>query len=264
MKVAVMSLPDHQCGKSSFMVLLGTLFAHTQAKSSALLSTDKCVEVIKTVQCKENKSVSNSIAILSTVVANGLVTEDKLYNYAMQLGKENCFLFDLFDSNYDRDRSNELLLNLMARLKSELVLIEVKGNYESEFNQKVLQEADLVLCLFNMGIRSFERVAEFYQKANLAMKRKTGFVCMRYDPNVISEKAISKRVSIPQSNIMLCPYNVIIPKLALSGKLDTIAGLIAEGNAEVINLRPKMVEVMQYIFDSSEVKYIKPHTSWYK
>lgn len=263
MKVAVISSPV-QCGKSSFCILLGTLFAKTQAKSTVILATDKMEDMLSSIQMKRNKSVITSVSTFDAALSTGAVRNEELFDYGLRIGEDKCFAYDIYDSTYDRQQLDKILLKAMCKLKAELTLVEVNGTLTDERNHQILQEADVILYLFTTSNYSIQEINNYRQDYPKELTMKTGYICSKYDPNIVGEKMLSKLLSMSVKNIMLFPYNAVIAKETLNGTLDTVAKFIATGHNEVINLRPKLLEVMQYLFNTPTQKYIKEADAWYK
>lgn len=263
MKVAVISNPV-QCGKSAFCVLLGTLFAKTQAKITVILSTDKMDDILSAVQVKRDKSVITSVSAFDAALSTGAVRNEELFDYGLRIGENQCFAYDIYDSTYDRQQLDKILLKAIHNLKSDLTLIEISGDLNKEINKQVLQKADVILYLFTTSMNSIKGISDYKQEYPRELTVKTGYICSKYNQNIVGEKMLAKLLNMSVKNIMLFPYNTIIAKEALAGTLETITKFIATGHNEVVNLRPKLLEVMQYLFDTPMQKYIKEANTWYK
>lgn len=265
MKVAVVSAPEKQSGKSSFMVLLGNLFAQTQSRAAALVSTEEMSGLLNAVQQKSEKSILSSVSVFEAVLSAGSISLEEVFDYGIRIGEHSCYAFDIFDSNYDREQLNSMLLKTIDAVKTDLTLVEVQGDAYSAFNRSVLEAVDVVLYLFTASNQSISMLHEYQSRyGGSEVLVKTGYVCSMYNPNTISEKKLAKMVGVTVRNLMLFPYNTVVQREALLGKLDTVARFIAAGHHEVVNLRPKLLEIMQYLFDTQRVKYILGVDKWYK
>jgi len=264
MKVAVISSQETQTGKSTLALLLGSLFARTQARTAVVLSTDKLVEDLKTVRTKKEVSIANSVSVFEAVMSTGAAMGRELLDYGVKVGENECYVFDIFDTQYDRAQLNSLFLKTLNAIEAELVLVEIDNEAGEEFNKEVLTNVDAILYLFTLSPKSIKRMQDWREKMPRYVTSRTGYICSKYDRNTIGEKNISKTIEIPVERILQYPYNANIPKEAFKGTLDTVANCVAYGHEEVINLRPKMEEIMQFLFDSRDFKYIKGASTWYR
>lgn len=262
MKVAVISGPGSQCGKSTFCLMLGMLFARTQQRTSVLLATDKMEDLLDSIKVNRDKSLLTSVAMIESILLTSNMASTGSHDHGIHIGQDSCFAYDLYDSTYDREHLNETLLLAMKKIKSDLTLIEVNGVYDGAFERRLLKEVDAILYLFTTSLRSMKELVQYRESMPEDITRKTGYICSMYNSDVVSEKAIAKQIASSVKNVMLFPYNANLAKEALAGKLDTIPAYIASGKNEVINLRGKLLEVMQYLFDTPKVKYIRDMTKW--
>lgn len=262
MKVAVISGLGSPCGKSTFCFLLGMLFARTQQRTSILLATDKMEDLLSSVRVNKDKSLLTSVAMIESILATSNAASTGSHDHGIHFGKDSCFAYDLYDSTYDREHLNDTLLLAMNKIKSDLTLVEVNGAYDGNFERRLLKEVDAILYLFTTSLRSMKDLMQYRERMSEEITRKTGYICSMYNPDVISEKAIAKQISSSVKNVMLFPYNANLAKEALAGALDSIPAYIAAGRSEVINLRGKLLEIMQYLFDTPKVKYILDISKW--
>lgn len=264
MKVAVISDPDSRSGKTVFNIVLGTLFARTQQRTTVLLATDKMNDALESVRVKRNKSLLTSVAMLESVLTGGSTMKSSVLDYGIHIGEDKCYAYDIYDSSYDMEHLNSVLMKAVKKIKAELVLVEVNGSVTGAFEQELLREADVVLYLFNTNLKSLKHLVNYKESMPEEIERKTGYICSMYNPEVIGEKLLAKKIASSVKNVMLFPYNPHLAKEAMNGTLDTVAPHIAKGDALVLNLRSKLLEVMQYLFDTGTVKYILDMTKWFK
>lgn len=264
MKVAVISNQETQCGRSSFILLLASVFARSQRKRVSVFSTGSIGSMIGYVDVKTPKTAITSISVFKAMLGTGNVNDKELYDYALRIGEEEVFAFDIFSSSIEDWQLHDLFFKIINKMKTELILIEIVGSPKEEFNKSVLKNVDAVIDIFNHNQKSITAVKEYVENFEQAIVKRTGYVCQKFDPQTIGEKKLSTLIQMNKRNIMLLPYNPVIAKECLNGTLNTVAKYIVEGNNEVINLRIKICEIMQFLFDSPSYKYIKGVNEWYK
>lgn len=264
MKVAVISNQETQCGRSSLILLLAAVFSRSQRKQVSIFSTGTISSMINYVDVKTPKTAITSISVFKAMLSTGTVNDKEIYDYALRLGEEEVFAFDIFSSLIEDWQLRDLFFKIINKIKTELILIEVVGSLEDEFNKEVLKNVDAVINVFNHNQKSITAVRNYVDNFEQSIVRRTGYVCQKFDPQTIGEKKLSTLIQMNSRNIMLLPYNPVIEKECLNGTLNTVAKYIISGNNEVVNLRMKLCEIMQFLFDSSSYKYIRGVKEWYK
>jgi len=244
--------------------VLGTLFARTQQRTAVLLATDRMSDTLEAVRVKRDKSILTSVAMLESVLTSGNTAKSNVLDYGIHIGEDKCYAYDIYDSSYDREHLNNVLVKAIKNIRAELVLVEVNGDVTMGFEQRLLREVDVILYLFNTNLKSLKHLVEYKESMLEEVERKTGYICSMYNPEIISEKLLAKKISSSVRNVMLFPYNPHLAKEAMNGTLDTVAPYIAKGDPLVLNLRSKLLEVMQYLFDTGTVKYIRDMGTWFK
>lgn len=264
MKVAVISGTGTQCSKSTLIITLATVFAATQKKVSMILSTEEMSDVLDMVQYKRSKSVLSSASVLSSVLHSEQSQSMSIFDYGLRVGDSNTFLYDIFDSTYDKVELGNILLDVLKRAKSDLTLVEVKGDLNSELNQEILDTVDCILYLFDASQKSIKQVQYYKQNMSKDIVVRTGYVCAKFDRNVVDENKLAKMLGITVRELLVFPYNAVLQKLALTGTLNMVTDHIILGHAETTNLRIRMLEMMQYLFDTGSWHYIKGVDEWIK
>ncbi len=264
MKVAVISNNPGQVGKSSFILLLASLFARTQRKQVTVLSTGSLAEMYAQAAIDNRGQESKSINVYSAFIRAAAVSNDSVLDYANRIGSEEVYTLDIFSAAIKLEDMQELFLTTLNAIKTELILVEIAGDINTEFNHTVMNECDVVLNVFNATRQSMEAVKKYTEEYDERVVARTGFVCQKYDAKGLGEKRIASTAGINIRNMMVVPYNTVVIKKCFEGELNTIAKAITEGNSEVISLRIKLLEVMQYLFDSDKYKYIKGPSEWYR
>lgn len=264
MKVAVISNEPSQTGKSSLCVLLASLFARTQHKRVAIFSTGDLASLFSLVQYDNRATQSKSVGVYNALLQSAAIDADGIYDYAYKIGKEEVYGVNIFSATMDTEGLDKLFLTSVDRINADLVLVEVQGDINEEFNKRAIDRCDAILNVFNMSMKSINAVKDYINSYDTRAVLRTGYICQKYDAKALSEKRIASGVGIGQRGLILIPYNPIIINYGYMGMLNTLAKEIALGHAEVINLRSRLLEIMQFLFDSPNHKYIKGVDTWHK
>lgn len=265
MNVAVISNGTQQ-GKTSFVMMLATIFSRTQHRKVAVFRDATTEDVGRMVDLSQvnGKSDSKSVNIFRAMLESATLSGDEYYDYALRIGNEEAFLFDIYNSSLEISELDEVFYKTVKRIKSDLNLIEVTGDLSDERTKKILEFADVILYVFNHDRKGLDMLNNYIKEYDYTYQRKTGYVCQKFEKEAVSDKQVAKEIGMNRRNILFIPYNPVIIKESLDGTLDLIAKDVATGLAPVINLRMGFLEVMQYLFDSARVKYIKGVNEWYK
>lgn len=264
MKVAVIS-QEQTSGKSTFMCLLGGIFSRSQSKNVAIMSTGSAQENMSIVDIKDTSKELRSIHVFRALLDSDAITNTELFDYGFRQGEENVFIYDVMGTVMDDDEKKELFFETLSKVPADLTLVEIKGNIKEPFNMKVINACDAVLYVFNHSKTSIDNVRAYIDDPKLAsIAIRTGYVCAKYDRNVIGEKKLGTLMKMNARNIMLFPYNSVVAKKAIEGDLSDIVYNIMKGDNEVLVLRSKFLEVMQYLFDTDRFKYIRGIEEWFK
>lgn len=264
MKVAVISNLETQQGRSSFITLLSSVFSRSQHKKVTILSTGPMKHFLDSVEVKASMTAVKSVSVLKVVMSSSNVQEEEMNDYAIRIGSEEVYAYDIFSSTLAKDDLQSLFMSILKQSKSELVLVEVVGSPDEPFNKQVLESVDAIVNVFNHNPASIEAVRDYVDNGDRDIVRRTGFVCQKYDPDAISEAKLGKFIKMNARNFIVIPYNSVIQKECMNGTLNTLAKFICKGHSEVVNLRSKLLEVMQFLFDSPRHKYIKGVNEWHK
>lgn len=261
MRVAVISTKQIPCGKTSLIYTLAGVYSRSQSKVVSVYTLGDDTINSKVVTTNDSGTGSRSASIFKAMINTKTIETKDFKDYGNRVGREEVYLYDFFNSTLDERDKQELFLSCLLRDTSNLQLIEV-DNPKEEFSQRVISECDIVLLLFDTSLRSLTALKEYEQEFPKAMVNKTGYICSKYSPNVISEKKMATIAGLKLRNMLQFPYNSLIAKESLEGTLDTICKYIVEGHYELVNLRPKLQEIMQYIFDMPSNKVIKDIKNW--
>lgn len=264
MKVAVIS-QGQTSGKTCFISLLAGIFSRSQNKNVAILSTGDVEENFEIVEVKDRNKSLRSIHVFEALLSSDAIETRELFDYGYRVGQENVFLYDLMGSAMDESQLKDLFMQTLERVPADLTLVEIKGSIKEEFNREILKKCDAILYLFNVSKVSIRLVQDYVKNEDADLTRKTGYICSMYDRNALGESKLSKLLGMNARNIMLFPYNSVVQKESLDGTLDSIVYYIMKGQNEVIGLRSKFLEIMQYLFDiPGKYRYIREVNEWFR
>lgn len=264
MKIAVIS-QEQTSGKSSLMCLLGGIFSRSQSKNVAILSTGSAQENMNIVDMRDTSKELRSIHVFRALLASDAISGTELFDYGFRQGEENVFIYDIMGTVMDEDDKKSLFMEALNKLPADLTLVEIKGDIKEPFNYKVINACDAVLYVFNHSKISIENVRKYIDDPKLtSIAVRTGYVCAKYDRNVVGEKKLGTLMKMNARNILLFPYNSVVAKKALDGDLSSIVYNVMKGDNEVLVLRSKFLEIMQYLFDTDRFKYVRGIDEWFK
>lgn len=261
MKVAVISPDKTSCGKSSFIYLLAGVYSRSQAKSVSIYSLADTVEDKYMVTLNGNGVGTKSPTVFKAMMETSSIGKEDIHDYAIRVGKEDVYLFDFYSCSLDTYDKDQMLVNCMALDSSNLVLVELHET-ESRLSKEILEQCDQVIVMFGTSPKSINAIKTFKETSRAEILHKASYVISQYNPNVMSESKLSKFTGIAVRNTLQFPYNTLIAKETLEGTLDTLCSYIVRGHYELANMRPKMQEVMQVLFDTGRTKSIKPINEW--
>lgn len=274
MNIAVISSPGIASGKSSFISLLATTFASTQQKRVAIFSTGDINELISLNETMDNASLIKSANIYRAQILSSSIREEEIWDYGFRLGEGEVFAFDIAPRTLPINEQVEVFEKTLARVKAPMVLVEIQGDPTEDLNKHILKICDVVLYVFNFNPKDIKVVKHFMGNADPQVIKeklntldpnivyKTGYICQKFDNCATSEKEVAKLLNVDSKNVMQVPYNPVVAKLCMQGRLNNAARLIVKGSHEIVALRPKLLEVMQYLYDNQSRKYIKGVDKW--
>lgn len=264
MNIAVISGQLNQVGLSSFVSLLATVYAKTQQKRVAVLTTGSVQDIVQLNEVKNTADITKNANAYRAIIHSTSVLDKDIWDYGYRLGAEEVFAFENTTQGLPVEDQIAVVDSVIGHIKSTMTLIEVVGDLNNPLNKHVLESAHLVLYVFNHSPKSMKLVKDFISTCDKSVVNRTGFVCVKFDRNVIAEKTLSEGIGINQKRVMQIPYNPAVIKGCVNGTLNTVATYMVKGHAEVANLRPKFLEVMQYLYDTQSKKYIKGINEWPK
>lgn len=263
MKVAVISNHD-QVGKSSFIITLASVFARTQKKKVVLLSTGSMQGLFDLANIDMRGAADKSVHVYKAVLQTAMINPSQCLEYALRVGNNNVYAYDLLSSVMDSDEEEKLFLTTLNNMKVDLTIVEIQGDLNDPFNEKVINECDAIFNVCTTSPASMKAVREWRNTYNKRVVERTGYVCQKYDSDTVSENRICKEIGINKRNFIVIPYVKDIIMLSYNKQLDEIAEMIVEGRSSVVNLRMKILEAMQFLFDNGGRKYVKGISEWQK
>lgn len=246
------------------ITLLSSVYSRTQRERVAVFSTSFMNNYLKSVQVSSTSSVSTALPIFQSMLGTISGDDDTIFDYALRIGEEQVYAFNIYSETQSEDVLHEILLSTFEKVKASLKLIEVHGDLSSDFNKKILKQVDACLYCFTTYRRSIDNLTKFMKEFDRQTVFKTGIVCCRYDQRIISERKLASMVGTAERNFLTVLYDPVLNKFSLDGKLNDIGRLIANGYAETIINRPKVLEIMQFLYDNPNHKIIKTPDTWYK
>lgn len=262
MKVAVISNREGRTGSTSFCLLLACVFARTQRKKAVICSNVDISDIYE--QCNINTDYKDLRApsVYKALLSSAALDDSELTDYADRIGDEEAYCFNLFSEKDDEETIDSLFRLTMNRCRADLTLVGVKGDLNGAFNKEILEACDVILYVCNTDATSRRQIRQYITEFDSDCVMKTGFICMRYNQAVIAEKRFARDIGIALNNIMFIPECMAVVKAGYNGELDKAALKIVQGSSDTLPLRLKFLEVMQYLFDSKTVRYIKGIEQW--
>lgn len=262
MKVAVVTNQVGQVGKSTLSLLLGLLFSATQNKEAVILSTGDAKSLYSQCNISRTYNALNNTNIYYALMKNAALKGGEIIRYADRIGNYNTFAFNLFDAKLEKEQLRSLFDVTLSKVASELVIVEVNGDINSDLNHHALIECGAIFYVFNPNKESIAKLQQYTKEYDQNCVQRTIFVCQQYNLDMISENHFVKDVGISKRSFIYLPYNTAVLKACYNGEVDTLIPSIIKGEPETIALRQKLLELMQVLFDTGNVKYIKGFTEW--
>lgn len=262
MKVAVVSNQSGQVGKSVVCLLLGLMFSATQSRRSVLLSTGDAKSMYDQCSIDRSNDRLRNTNIFNALMQNAALSDNQILDYADRIGKTDTFAFNLFDSSMEESKLQELFINTLHRLSTDLVVVEAKGDLRSSINSEIMSICGAIYYVFNPNLASIAAMQEYIKNFDQNWVSRTIFICQQYCPEVISENHFLKNINIPKKLFIYLPYNTAVLKACYEGEIERLIPLIVKGDGQTINMRQKLLEMMQVLFNARGIKYIKEFSEW--
>ena len=263
MKVAVLSAVPTS-GKTAFMEVFGGVFSLSQGRDVTIFSTGPLSELIDIVTNDSSERDLSGPDIIKAMISSA--AGDKiLLDYGVQAGMEHVFIYDIMGVDMLASERMEFLTEAIKSIPADLTLIEIVGDPSSDLNRTVLQMCDCSIMLVEPTYKAITTYANYVKSMPpCSAKFNMALVASRINYNALSDKQMADKMGIKYQQLYKYPYNVIIPKLSMSGILDSICEKIIIGEPAVAHLRMPLYEIMTFIFDRPEVKVIRSIDKWYK
>lgn len=273
MKIAIVSSVP-RVGKTYFMLSLAHTYSRSQQAKVAIFSTSELSHVTEPLLQVQDKDEAATAGVFKAMLETGTIRGEDLFSYSVRSGRDEVFIFDLFNRKNDLNQNLEFLARTIKSIESKMILVEINGDPKSVENQVVLDTCDVIIDLFTTDNKS---IAEFkaYDKSLPDMKingrpvgekykNKVLYLCSMYDPRILSEKKLSGLLGKGQKDIMTFEYNPTLAKLMLDGDYGAFTDKIVYGHEDLLKLRRDLLVVMQKLYDDSKRKRIKEIKDWPK
>lgn len=265
MKVAVISA-EPTLGKSTFIEVLGGVFSRSQGKDVVVFTTGNAKDNIDLITNNMPANANlDSPYVVKAMIENETEDPKTLLHYGIMAGDERVFYYDIMNSVMSDDDKLEFLLTAIKGIPADLTLVEIVGDVESDINKKVMDLCDCSIVLVDTSIKGIAKYKEIMSKLpGGSMQLNSAMVVSRINPAVVSDKKFAEKIGKRTTDLYRFPYNPVLTKLAFNGELDSVIYNILVGDAEVVNLRMPMQEIMEFIFNTPKRKMIRSIDRWYK
>lgn len=262
MKVAVVTNQEGQTGKSVLSLLLGLLFSATQDKESVILSTGDASSMYAQCNIGMAQGALNNTNIYNALMKNAALKGEEIIRYADRISTYNTYAFNLFNARLEEGQLRKLFEVTLAKVVSELAIVEIKGDLNSELNHYALMECGAIFYVFNPNKESIAKLQQYTREYDKNCVQRTIFICQNYPLNMVSENHFVKDIGIAKRSFIYLPYNEAVVKACYEGNVDSLIPSIIKGEPETITLRQKLLEMMQALFDTDRYKYIRGFAEW--
>lgn len=266
MKVAVISTVP-TCGKTTFIEVLGSVYSRSQGRDVAVFSTGNASENIEMITNYTDNEALRNPYVFRAMVQNNDQGDKMLLDYGIQAGDEHVYMFDVLGSAMAEEDKEEFIIEAINTIPVDLTLVEIHGDLQSNLNTNVLNVCDCCLVLTEQSPRGFRLAGAISEKLpNPALAHNMATIISKCDPIVAGDKAMASNMKIGVNSLYRFPRSSMIAKLAYNGELDTAAYNIIIGDAELVQFRVPMLEIMQFLFDDQtrNRKVIRGIDKWYK
>lgn len=263
MKIGIISNVP-RTGKTTLMLALGHAYSRSQQSKVAIFSTGQLNHVVEQLLRVQEKDEAATAGVFRAMLETGIIRGEDLFDYAIRSGRDEVYIFDLFNRGGDIKRDSlDFLVETVKSIQAKMTLVEIKGNPKEEGNQKMIDSCDVILNVFNLDNQSISE-AKAYDKSltDIQRKRTMVYICSMYDPRVVSEKKLSGIFGKGQKDIMTFENNPSLEKLFIDGDYDVYADRLVSGHEDLIKTRSEMLRLMQFMYDDGKRKRIKEIKDW--
>lgn len=273
MKIAIVSNVP-RVGKTYFMLALAHTYSRSQQSKVAIFSTGELSHVTGPLLEVQDKDEAATAGVFKAMLETGTIRGEDLFSYSVRSGRDEVFIFDLFNRKNDLNQNLEFLARTIKSIESRMILVEVVGDPKANENQEVLDSCDVIIDLFTADNKSINEF-KLYDKSLPEMKingrsvgdkykNKVLYLCSMYDPRILSEKKLSGLLGKGQKDIMTFEYNPTMAKMFLDGDYGVFTDKIVSGHEDMLKLRQNLLIVMQCLYDDDKRKRIKEIKDWPK
>lgn len=261
MKIGVMSNTP-RTGKSTVLTALAYTYSRTQKKQVAIFSTGSLESLVKPILRINNKDSAASAGVFRALLETRSLTGNQLFDYAIRGGRDEVFIFDLFDRTKDQSKALDFLHATLDTIRSEMVLVKICGSHKLSGNKLIMDSCDVILNVFNPDMQSINEVVSYAGTLTEAQKRKTIFVCNSLDDRILSEKKVTGMMRKNPIQFSTVYYTPGMIKLFMDGDYSAFADKILTGHEELMQVRGQLEKLMQVLYDDGKRKRIIPIKDW--
>lgn len=265
MRVAVISVVP-TLGKSTLIEVLGGTFSRSQGRDVVVFTTGNANDNIDIITNTVPKNTHlDGPYVVKAMIENETENPKSLLNYGTQAGDERVFYYDILNAVMSDADKEEFLLNAIDRIPADLTLVEICGDVESELNKKVMNLCDCAIILVDTStkcIKAYKDLMPKLPKGNMQLN--VALVMSKVNPAVTSDKKFAEKIGKKTSDIYKFPYSPVLAKSAFDGELDRVIYNIIQADAEVVNLRMPMQELMEFMFNTPTRRVVRSIDRWYK
>lgn len=261
MKIGIISsIP--RTGKSTVMLSLGYTFSRSQRKKVALFSTGSLEHIVSPLMQTQEEDEANSVGVFRAMLETRSINGPQLFDYAIRGGRDEVFIFDLFDKSKDINKTMEFLCSTIRTIQSDMVLVEIAGDLNAQGNKEVMAACDVLLYVFMTDLTSISAMKAYSASLDDKAKAKTVYVCDAYDQRILSEKKLSGLTQKGQREVQCIGYSPSMIKLFIDGDLSGFADKVVGGHEDFVKLRSQQEKLMQVLYDDAKRKRIIPIKDW--
>lgn len=260
----VICSPESTSGKTTLIGLLAGVYSRSHGRRVAIVSTGDIKDNKEMISIDYHNEVLANPHTIKAVLENGLENPDDILNYGAKQGREDVFIFDLVSGTIDENEQDEYFKRCVSQIPSDLMLVEIVGDINSDLNKAALDSCDAAIILFKPATKSIRKCRKFQEEIKeIKPGMPTMLCCNEFDPVIINEKNLDKQV-ITKSSCLKVPFNMTIRKACFDGTLDRLCYDIIAGEGNVLSIRIRMYEILHWMLDDDRVKIVKEVDRWFK
>ena len=246
------------------MEIVGGTFAASHGRPVALYSTGPMQDFLETVTDDNDQKDLTSPEVIKAMIESS-AGDTALLDYGIKIGFEPVYFYDIMSIDMPLDEKVEFLQEAIKSIPVELSLIEIQGDPESDLNKLILKECDCMILLVPPSVKSLSNWASFANHIPNCMAKYNLCVCgSQVNSDILSDKNMAKRMDLDDKHFYKYPYNIFIPKLSLSGVLDSACEKICKGEPGYVELRRPIYDILSFIFNRPGLNLIRSVEEWCK